>query len=74
VITCDRFIINVKLNGEQVTRMNLDERQAPNRRPDGSDHKLDIAYQDRPRQGYIGLQDYGSACWFKNIKIRPIRH
>jgi hypothetical protein len=74
VITCDRNIITVRLNGEQVTRMDLDEWKTPNRRPDGSEHKFDIAYKDHPRRGYIGLQDHGSACWFKNIKIRPIRN
>ena len=74
VITCDRSLITVTLNGELVTRMDLDEWPAPNRRPDGSEHKFDIAYKDHPRQGYIGLQDHGSPCWFKNIKLRPIRH
>ena len=73
-ITCDRNLIRVELNGEVVTRMDLDEWTAPNRRPDGSEHKFDIAFKDHPRQGYIGLQDHGSNCWFKNIKIRPIRH
>jgi hypothetical protein len=24
-------------------------------------------------QGYIGLQDHDSPCWFKNIKIRPLK-
>ena len=74
VITCDRSLIQVELNGEVVTRMDLDEWPARNRRPDGSAHKFDVAYKDHPRQGYIGLQDHGSACWFKNIKLRPIRH
>jgi hypothetical protein len=73
VITCDQSIISVQLNGEQVTRMDLDEWKVPNRRPDGTEHKFDVAYKDHPRRGYIGLQDHGSACWFKNIKIRPIR-
>jgi alpha-3'-ketoglucosidase len=73
VISCDRSIITVTLNGEQVTRMDLDQWQSPNRRPDGTEHKFDIAYKDHPRQGYIGLQDHGSPCWFKNIKIRPIQ-
>ena len=73
-ITCDRNLICVELNGGVVTRMDLDEWTAPNRRPDGTEHKFDIAYRDHPRQGYIGLQDHGSNCWFKNIKIRPIRH
>ena len=72
VITCDGPKISVELNGEMVTRMDLDEWTTPNRRPDGSEHKFDVAYKDHPRSGYIGLQDHGSPCWYKNIKIKPI--
>jgi hypothetical protein len=72
VITCDKDSIAVTLNGEKVTRMNLDEWTKPNLRPDGSAHKFDIAYKDHPRKGYIGLQDHGSPCWFKNIKIKRL--
>jgi len=72
VITCDGTKLAVTVNGEPVTRMNLDEWTMPNRRPDGSEHKFDIAYKGHPRFGYIGLQDHGSACWYKNIKIKPI--
>ena len=71
-ITCDKNLINVTLNGEHTTQMNLNEFAQPNRRPDGSEHKFDIAYKNHPRKGYIGLQDHGSACWFKNIKLRPL--
>lgn len=71
-ITCDRNRIEVALNGEKVTRMDLDQFPAPNRRPDGSEHKFDVAYRTHPRRGYIGLQDHGSPCWFKNIKLRPL--
>src|SRR5262245_16438249 len=60
VITCDRNRIEVVLNGEKVTRMDLDEWKQPNRRPDGTRHKFDVAYKDHPRTGYIGLQDHGS--------------
>ena len=63
----------VELNGEKVTRMDLDEFTKPNRRPDGTPHKFDVAYRDHPRKGYIGLQDHGSPCWFKNIKIKPLK-
>jgi hypothetical protein len=72
VVTCDHAVITVELNGEQVTRIDLDEWRTPNRRPDGTEHKFDIAYRNHPRQGYIGLQDHGAPCWFKNIKLRPI--
>jgi hypothetical protein len=62
----------VELNGRRVTRMDLDEWAAKNRRPDGSAHKFDVAYKDHPREGYLGLQDHGSDCWYRNIKLRPL--
>jgi hypothetical protein len=71
VITCDNNIIAVELNGEKVARMDLDEWTQPNKRPDGSRHKFPTAWKDHPRKGYIGLQDHGSPCWFKNIKLLP---
>jgi hypothetical protein len=72
VVTCDRNNIVVELNGEVVARMDLDEWTQPNRRPDGSPHKFDVAYKTHPRKGYIGLQDHGSDCWYKNVKLRPL--
>lgn len=71
-ITCKKDSISVVLNGENVSSINLNDFTQPNRRPDGSEHKFDIAYKDHPRHGYIGLQDHGSPCWYKNIKIKPL--
>jgi hypothetical protein len=71
-ITCDHNRIEVEVNGKVVTHMDLDEWTAANRRPDGSEHKFDVAYKDHPRKGYIGLQDHGSDCWYRNIKLRPL--
>jgi len=71
-ITCNGSRIEAVVNGEKVSSMNLDEWTKPNRRPDGSEHKFDIAYKDHPRHGYIGLQDHGSPCWYKNIKLKPL--
>ena len=73
VITSDRNVLEVELNGEKVTRMDLDQWTKPYVRPDGSKHKFDVAYKDHPRKGYIGLQDHGSPCWFKNIKLKPLK-
>jgi len=64
--------ISVTLNDQRVTEADLSRFTQPNRRPDGSEHKFDVAYKDHPRRGYIGLQDHGSPCWFKNIKIKPL--
>lgn len=71
-ITCKGPLIEVEINGEVVTRANLDEWTTKNRRPDGSEHKFDVAYRDHPRTGYIGLQDHGSDCWFRNIKLKKL--
>lgn len=71
-ITCNKNKIEVDLNGERVSEMNLDEWKQKNKRPDGTDHKFDVAYKDHPRKGYIGLQDHGSDCWYRNIKLKPL--
>ncbi len=71
-VTCDQNWIVVELNGETVTRMDLDEWLEPNKRPDGSEHKFDVAYKDHPRKGYVGFQDHGSDCWYKNVKLLPL--
>ena len=71
-ITSDRNIIAIELNGEKITRMDLDEWPELNQRPDGSQHKFDVAYKTHPRKGYIGLQDHGSDCWYRNIKLKVL--
>jgi len=73
VVTCNKNVIDVELNGEKVNHMDLDEWTQPNKRPDGTPHKFDIAFKDHPRKGYIGLQDHGADCWFKNIKLLPLK-
>ena len=73
VITCDGSKITIELNGEVVTKADLDEFVKANVRPDGTAHKFDVAYKDHPRKGYIGLQDHGSPCWYKNIKLRVLK-
>ena len=72
-ITCDRSKITVALNGVNVSNVDLDQFTEPNKRPDGSTHKFDVAYKNHPRRGYIGLQDHGAPAWFKNIKIKPLK-
>ena len=71
-ITCDKNKIEVEVNGELVSKMNLDEWTEKNKRADGTPHKFDVAYKNHPRHGYIGLQDHGSDCWYRNIKLKPL--
>jgi len=73
VVTCDKNLIRVELNGERVTEMNLDQFPEKNKRPDGSMHKFDVAYKDHPRTGYFGFQDHGKDCWYKNVKVKVLK-
>ncbi len=71
-ITCKKSTITVVLNGKKVNSIDLSQFKQANKRPNGSAHKFDVAYRNHPTHGYIGLQDHGSPCWYKNIKIRPL--
>ncbi|MBM3823847.1 MAG: DUF1080 domain-containing protein [Verrucomicrobia bacterium] len=71
-ITAAGSSISVNLNGERVTQADLAQFKTAHRRPDGSPHKFDVAYRDHSGSGFIGLQDHGAPCWFKNIKIKPL--
>ena len=66
-LTCDRNLIFVSVNGKRVSQMDTDQFPEPNKRPDGSRHKFDVAYKNHPRLGYIGLQDHGADCWYKPV-------
>lgn len=72
LLTCRDNLVTVEVNGEEVSRMDLDDWGTKNQRPDGTGHKFDTAYKEHPRTGYIGLQDHGSDCWFRNIKLKPL--
>ena len=73
LITSDRNLLEIVLNGEKVNRIDFDEWPEPNKRADGTMHKFDVAYKTHPRKGYIGLQDHGSDCWYKNIKLLSLK-
>ncbi|MEI6913755.1 MAG: DUF1080 domain-containing protein [Armatimonadota bacterium] len=73
VITADHNKITIELNGQQVTQMDLDKFDKPSMRPDGTKHKFTgVAWRDHARSGYLGLQDHGSDCWYKNIKLKEL--
>lgn len=73
VVTCNRNMISVVINGDLVTVMDFDEWTKAGMRPDGSQHKFpEFAFREHPRHGYVGLQDHGSDCWYRNIKLRPL--
>jgi hypothetical protein len=72
-ITANGPKITVSLNGTEVTAIDLDRWTEPGKRPDGSTHKFEnVAIGKLPRSGYLGFQDHGSDCWFKNVKIKEL--
>jgi hypothetical protein len=72
-IRCDGPLIAVKVNGEDVAKINVDEFDKPGLRPDGSEHKFRRAIKDFAREGYIGFQDHGQPVWFKNVKVLELK-
>lgn len=68
-IVCDKNKISIEVNEVKVTQMDLDQWTTANKRPDGTNHKFDVAYKSHPRRGHVGLQDHGSDVWYKNIKL-----
>jgi len=64
--------LSVKVNGEKTAEIDLYRWTDPGKRPDGSDHKFKGAMAERPREGYIMLQEHGARVWYKNIKIREL--
>ncbi len=72
VLTCNKNVITVELNGEKVTEIDLDKWDKPGERPDGSKHKYKLAVKEFPRKGLIGFQDHGNEICYKNIKIKTL--
>src|SRR3989441_3571708 len=50
-VNCAGSLIDVVLNGEKVNHVNLNLFTEPNKRPDGTEHKFDVAYRDHPHNG-----------------------
>jgi hypothetical protein len=65
--------ITVALNGQTVSTIDLNEWTEPGKRPDGSAHKFtNVTIKDLAHPGYLGFQDHGSDCWYKNVRIKDL--
>ncbi|MGI9244690.1 MAG: 3-keto-disaccharide hydrolase [Verrucomicrobiales bacterium] len=71
-IKCQGPNISVRVNGEKVSEIDLDDYTEAKKRPDGSKHKFgDI--RKLPRVGHLGFQDHGSKVWFKNVRVKDLQ-
>jgi len=65
--------IDIVLNGEKVSAIDLSQWPEAGLRPDGTKHKFTkVAIKDLNRPGYLGFQDHGKDCWFKNVKLKDL--
>jgi hypothetical protein len=65
--------ISVRLNDQDVSAIDLSQFDQAGKRPDGSSHKFSkVAIKDFARPGYLGFQDHGQDCWYKNVKIKEL--
>lgn len=70
-ITAQGSRLAVSLNHREVSSIDLDSWTFAGKRPDGSDHQFkDRAIARMARSGYLGFQDLGGDCWFKNIVLK----
>ena len=75
-ITCKGPMIDVLLNGEQVTEMDMTRWTSAKTNPDGSPIPtwLSTPYAQLPTKGHIGLQGkhHGAPVYFRNLKIKTL--
>lgn len=72
-ITCNDNMITVEENGKVIVKADLNQWTTAGKNPDGQHNKFPYAIGSLPREGFIGLQNYGGAAvWFRNVRIKPL--
>ncbi len=72
-ITANDNLLTVELNGKEIVKADLNQWKVAKKNPDGSGNKFPYAIGLLPREGFIGLQNYGGAVvWFRNIRLKPL--
>jgi hypothetical protein len=72
-ITANGSLITIVSNGKEIVKADLNRWSIAGKNPDGQPNKFPYAIGALPREGFIGLQNYGGVpVWFRNIKIKPL--
>jgi len=72
-ITANDALITVELNGKEIVKADLAQWTTVHKNPGGGGNKFPHAVATLPREGFIGLQNYGGrALWFRNVRLKPL--
>jgi hypothetical protein len=72
-ITANDNLIVVELNGKEIVHADLNRWTTAHQNPDGAHNKFPYAIGSLPRDGFIGLQNYGGTpVWFRNVRIKTL--
>ncbi len=72
-ITANDNLVTVEMNGKEIVKADLNKWMEAKKNPDGSGNKFPYAIGRLPREGFIGLQNYGGAVvWFRNIRLKAL--
>ena len=56
-----------------VSEIDLSKFDEVGKRADGTKHKFDkVKIADFNRPGYLGFQDHGQDCWYKNVRVKTL--
>ena len=60
------------INGVEVFNVDVNDWPEVGKNPDGTTNKFKVAIKDKPKRGFIGLQNHGQYVWFKDIKLTSL--
>tara|TARA_R110002096_G_scaffold43413_5_gene117029 strand:+ start:1270 stop:1971 length:702 start_codon:yes stop_codon:yes gene_type:complete len=64
--------ITCYINGVEVFDVDVNDWPEVGKNPDGTENKFKVAIKDKPRRGYIGLQNHGQVVWFKDVMMTSL--
>jgi hypothetical protein len=72
-ITANNNLVTVELNGKEIVKADLDQWTKARENPDKTHNKFPHAIGSLPREGFIGLQNYGATpAWFRNVRLKAL--